>query len=249
MYGLHSGSNHITGCHGGNSLNKKLENMSIGDILFLFRKYIALILVLATLFGAAFFCVSKFLVPPKYESTSVMIVNATQTSDGGLTATEIDAYQKLVSTITEVISSDAVLQPVLNQLNLGISTEKLAAKITVAGVGTSNIIQLAVKDTDPATAARIANSIDHLAPDIIMNTVTSAASVKVITPAKVSNKPVSPNVPLLTLLGVLIGMVIAVCIAFLRDLLNNTFKTDEDVKNVLNMTVLGIIPVVAEKTK
>lgn len=231
-------------------MNKRLENKTLTDILFILRKYIVLIVILAIVFGVTFFSVAKYLVPPKYQSTSTLIVNSAQTTnDGTLAVTQIDAYQKLVSTIAQVITSDTVLQPVSRQLNLHISTDALAGKISVAGIGTTNVMQLKVTDNDPVSAAAIANAIDTLAPNLIMNNVTSAASVNVLTQAKVNNKPISPNVPLMTVLGVLIGIVVAGCFAILRDLMDNTFKTDDDIKEVLDMTVLGIIPVVLEKTK
>ena len=69
-----------------------------------------------------------------------------------------------------------------------------------------------------------------------------AGSVKVISEARAGEKPVSPNKRMNTAIAGLLGLVLSVGAVFLREMLNNTFKTDEDIQKYLGFTVLGVIP-------
>ena len=83
---------------------------------------------------------------------------------------------------------------------------------------------------------------------MIIDTV-EAGSVKVVSEAKIDNNgnPVSPNLRRNTLIGALIGLVLILAAAFLRELINNKVKTEEDVINTLHVPLIGIIPEVDRK--
>jgi capsular polysaccharide biosynthesis protein len=64
-----------------------------------------------------------------------------------------------VSQVKAFATSDNLLTGVLGQLRLHRSTTKLAKDISVAGLGTSTVVELSVKDKDPQTARRLTDAI------------------------------------------------------------------------------------------
>lgn len=68
------------------------------------------------------------------------------------------------------------------------------------------------------------------------------SSVEVIEPAVPTAKPVKPNKPLNIALGVIVGLIIGVGLAFFIEYLDTSVKTIDDVERALQAPVLGVIP-------
>jgi capsular exopolysaccharide synthesis family protein len=66
--------------------------------------------------------------------------------------------------------------------------------------------------------------------------------VEVIDTAKPGARPVRPNKPLNIALGVIIGLVVGVGLAFFIEYLDTSVKTIDDVEKALGSPVLGVIP-------
>lgn len=67
-------------------------------------------------------------------------------------------------------------------------------------------------------------------------------NVRIIDPAMVPTSPFKPNRQRIVLLSVLAGLFLGAIIAFLREHLDNTFKTTSDLEERLKLPVLGILP-------
>jgi uncharacterized protein involved in exopolysaccharide biosynthesis len=70
----------------------------------------------------------------------------------------------------------------------------------------------------------------------------SISNIKVIQPAQLWEKPVSPSKVLLILGGLLFAATVPVGIAVTMDLLDNSARTEQDVERVLGVSVFGAIP-------
>ena len=66
--------------------------------------------------------------------------------------------------------------------------------------------------------------------------------VTIVDPAEPIAKPVRPNRPLNIALGVIIGLVVGVGLAFFIEYLDTSVKTIDDVERMLQAPVLGVIP-------
>jgi polysaccharide chain length determinant protein (PEP-CTERM system associated) len=70
---------------------------------------------------------------------------------------------------------------------------------------------------------------------------------KVIDPARIPEKPFSPNIPRNLLFGVLLGMGLGFGIAFFREQMDRSFKDAEDLETTLGFKVLANIPKIEKK--
>ena len=66
--------------------------------------------------------------------------------------------------------------------------------------------------------------------------------VEITDPAQPGDKPVKPNKPLNIILGVIIGLIMGVGLAFFIEYLDTSVKTIEEVERAFQTPVLGVIP-------
>lgn len=66
--------------------------------------------------------------------------------------------------------------------------------------------------------------------------------VRVFDEAQVPRSPISPNRPKNLVIAIMLGLMIGIAAAFLLEEMEETIRTSDDVKNYLNLPVLGSIP-------
>jgi capsular polysaccharide biosynthesis protein len=215
--------------------------IEIKELLLYLKKYIIIVILAGILAGAIGFFATKLFVMPIYEASSTMIVNTRIDQNVAVTNDQITSAENLVDTYAIIIQSGAVLNPVINALDLNESLSNLQNQVSVSAVNGTQVMRIAVKDPDPQRALKIVSQIVLTAPDIIID-IVEAGSVKTIDKPTVSSSPVSPNKKMNALLAAMLGIVVSAGIFVLKFMLDNTYKSELDIKKHLDLPVLGIIP-------
>lgn len=73
------------------------------------------------------------------------------------------------------------------------------------------------------------------------------ANARVVDMATLPTVPVAPRKALIVLIAVMVSLIVGVGLALLLEALNNTFKGSEQVESLLNLPVLGILPLLSDK--
>ena len=71
---------------------------------------------------------------------------------------------------------------------------------------------------------------------------SKVSEIQILDRALVPGSPVKPNRTLIVLIGLLLGLVLGLLQAFVRNMLDNTIKTAEDVEKLTNLPLYGVIP-------
>ena len=216
-------------------------SISVMELLTLLKRHVKLILAAGLVCGLLTFTVCSLFVPPVYKASAKMIVNARVDQSGTVTNDQITSSQKLVDTYAIIIRSQTVLNPVIEDLNLPISYSKLQKMVSVSSVNGTQVMQIAVEGTDSEMVLQIVEKIISICPAHIMDAL-EAGSVKVIEVAHLQPSPVAPNTNLYTLLAGFLAMFAVVAVVVLRFILDNTYKSDADLRDDLGFPVLGVIP-------
>ncbi|HEX0734665.1 TPA: capsular biosynthesis protein CpsC [Streptococcus pneumoniae] len=199
-------------------------------------KYKLIILLVALVTGAGAFAYSTFIVKPEYTSTTrIYVVNRNQGDKPGLTNQDLQAGTYLVKDYREIILSQDVLE------KLDIPAKTLTSKVQVTVPADTRIVSISVKDKQPEEASRIANSLREVAAEKII-AVTRVSDVTTLEEARPATTPSSPNVRRNTLVGFLGGAAVTVITVLLIELLDTRVKRPEDVEDVLQMPLLGVVP-------
>lgn len=236
--------------------NNDTYELDLRKILLIIKSNILLIIILPVAFAVIGAFVSIFLITPMYQSSSLLIVNnqnSSQTAQNGIiTSEQLRTANELVNTYAIIITSDTVLDKVINNLNLrsyegmqNINAASLANQIKITAVNDTQVMQVCVENSNDVLAKAINSEIIKVAPDIIIDTV-KAGSVEIISPAKSDGK-ISPSNSKNTLIAFAAGIVLALAVAFIRSMLDNTVASDEDITGRFDIPVLGIIPMVEGK--
>ncbi len=200
---------------------------------------------------AAAVVLSVYFIEPVYQSNTTLYIG--KEAEVGSTAT-LDYYDvllgsQLVKDYRELVNSRLVANQVLKDLKLdSIPVGDFLKKLSVDSKNDTRVVQISVTDTSPIMAKDIANKVaDVFIEKVIV--IMHVKNVEVIDRAEVPNSPIRPNKIMNAAIGVIVGAALGFCSAFFIDFFDNTVKTSEDVREYVNMPVIGTIPVFSVKSK
>lgn len=196
------------------------------------------ILTVSTIMAAAIALVaSKFILVPQYESTSALYV----LSNSITSLADIQIGSSLTNDYIVVVKGRPILDQVIENLNLDETYDSLEDRITLENPADSRILEITVRDTDPNRAKVIADEMASVASDYI-SIKMDQSSPTTIQNGYADGEPVSPHVGMNTLIGAIVGFLLAAAIITISYLLDDTIMTDEDVEQKLGMNLLGSLP-------
>ncbi|NYF15542.1 capsular exopolysaccharide synthesis family protein [Microbacterium sp. AK009] len=221
--------------------------MELIDYIRILRKN-WLIIVVATLLGIGVAATYSLTRTPQYETQSTVFVS----SQSGTSIQELQQgnvfTQDRVTTYSNLVSTPIVMNPVIAELDLGITAAQLDAKVEASSALNTTLITITVTDPDPILAADIANALAAsltAAVEEIETPNDSDVSPVRLTRVKDALPPLapsSPNVPLNLALGALVGLALGVGAAVLRSVLDTRIRSPRDVEQVTDRPMIGAIP-------
>ena len=214
------------------------------DVLALLHKLWTkklLILFTAFYFAAFSFLGTYFFIQPTYTSTTRIYVVNQATDNKNLSAQDLQAGTYLVNDYKEIITSNDVLSEVIKDEKLNLSEAELSKMVSVNIPTDTRLISISVKAKTGQDAQVLANKVREVASKKI-KTVTKVEDVTTLEEAKLPSSPSSPNIKRNVLLGAILGGFVAIVAVLVREVLDDSIRRPEDVEDVLEMTLLGIVP-------
>ena len=214
------------------------------DVLALLHKLWTkklLILFTAFYFAAFSFLGTYFFIQPTYTSTTRIYVVNQATDNKNLSAQDLQAGTYLVNDYKEIITSNDVLSEVIKDEKLNLSEAELSKMVSVNIPTDTRLISISVNAKTGQDAQTLANKVREVASEKIKN-VTKVEDVTTLEEAKLPSSPSSPNIKRNVLLGAILGGFVAIVAVLVREVLDDRIRRPEDVEDVLEMTLLGIVP-------
>ena len=217
----------------------RFDLMELTQILFQHWIWIAATTVLCAAAGLLF---TIFGMIPQYQAEATMIVNNRQDQTVSITNDQLVSAQKLVDTYSIIITNRGVIEPIMKNLNIEEDYEDFIENISVKALNNTQVMSIKVKNPDPQVALEIVTQIVERVPEVITSTI-EAGSVNIVSAPYVNvERPVSPSKVKNTIFAAGAGFVLSVAAIFLIALLDNTFKSEEDIEKQLGLVTIGIIP-------
>ena len=218
--------------------------MELKDYIRIIRKrwFIIVAVTLVALAGASS---ATALSPKIYQAQTRLFVSTSGSSDAGALLSGSNFTQERVKSYADVITTPKVLDPVIKTLNLNTTAAKLGDQITATVPLDTVLIEVAVTNTDPRVAAQVADAVGNqfttTVADLESPTAsdTSPVKVSIVSVPVVSTVPISPRPVRNLALGVVLGLLLGLGLALVRDLLDTTIKGEKDCAEVTDATVIG----------
>lgn len=225
------------------------ETISLKEIFEVIKKRITLIIAL--IIGAALIAgiISYFILTPTYESSSQFIVNQSEENQSeAYNVNDIRINVEMINTYNVIIKSPAILDEVVETLDLPYSTGTLSEKLQVSSEQDSQVVTVTATDPSPEMATKLANTTVSIfqkeIPDIM-----NVDNVSILSEAETAENPspVAPKPMLNIAIAIVLGGMVGVGLAFLLEYLDNTVKTEDDIEKRLGLPVLGTIATISEE--
>ncbi|AYE39032.1 chain-length determining protein [Companilactobacillus zhachilii] len=221
------------------------QTISMMQILAILRKHIKMILGTTFVVTLAVGFVTFFVMAPKYESTTQLLVNRKLSADmqaAQLQQTQADV--QMINTYKDIITSPTVLKTVNRQVSnypgYPGSMNALKDDIKISSQQNSQVFSVTVKTTDPYTSASVANLTAKVFKKKV-GKIMSVNNVSIVSPASIEKNPVSPRKTLNLLAGLVVGLLLGIGFAFIREITDTTVTSEDYLTDTLGLTALGIV--------
>lgn len=227
--------------------------MTLREYWNILRRSWWVVLVTTLLGGLAGAGLSQ-LVTPMYQAQAQLFVSV-QSSGGVNNAYTGGLYvQQRIESYVPVVDSPSVLDPVIQELQLGTTGTELADQVSVQNPTGTVLLNVQANDAAPEQAAKIADATAKSLANTIVSLETTSSGVKpvrvqVLRPAVVPTSPYSPRTQLNVVVGALVGFMVGFGIAVLRATLDTSIKSGEELHAVTGATLIGTVPSEATTAK
>lgn len=224
--------------------NRGSEEIEINlvDIFGVLLHWIWLIALVALIAGGIGYCVSRFVLPEEFNSTTkVYVLNRSNQNSDNPTYQDMQVSTQLTKDYSAMITSRYVLEKVIDNLDLPYSYSKLKSQVSVTTPSDSRIIQITVTDEDPTRAQAVCREVRDVSSEHIQK-VMAIDAINLVDDANLPTRKSAPNNTRNAILCAIAGALLVSVIVVVRYLMDDTLKTSEDVEKYLNMSCLAIIP-------
>ncbi|MGG1885887.1 Wzz/FepE/Etk N-terminal domain-containing protein [Priestia megaterium] len=220
------------------------ETISLRDLFQVLRKRLWLIALIAIIAATISAVISFFILTPVYQTSTQILVNQAKSEQQLYNAGAVQTNVQLISTYNDIIKSPAILDTVIEKLKLDGSAKSLSGQIQVTSAQNSQVALITVQDTNAKRATEIANttaSVFQQKVPKIMNMNIDNVSILSKADLAASKSPVKPQPILNIAIALVVGLMVGIGLSFLLEYLDNTLKTEQDIENILELPVMGVI--------
>ncbi|MEK6446650.1 YveK family protein [Priestia aryabhattai] len=226
------------------------ETISLRELFAVLRKRLWLIVLITIIAATVSALISFFVLPPVYESKTQILVNQAKNDQQLYNTQVVQTNVQLINTYNDIITSPAILDKVIKELKLDGSAATLSGQIQVTSAQNSQVAQIVVQDTTAKRAADIANTTASVFQKEVPK-LMNVDNVKVLSKAALgeNQSPVKPQPLLNVAIAIVVGLMVGIGLSFLLEYLDNTLKTEQDIENILELPIMGVVTTIKDVPK
>ncbi len=216
------------------------KQLTLNDILKMFLSHIKLIVIMAIVGAIVAFGYVNIFVDEVYSTKALLLVQNDSGTIEGSTTLNSDSEEKvntkdisdsvmLANTCTILFTTD----PDMTELFSG-------CNVSITPIEESYFLEVVVSSNEPDRAANVANQVVNKAPEVF-DKYFKAGKVDTVYEAQIPGSPSSPDVKQYVIMGFLVGLILALGISFLIEIVDTTIKPDDDLYAMYDIPVFAEI--------
>ncbi len=188
---------------------------------------------------------TRFFIPKTYSSTATIYLTPLVNDAGDVNYTSLQTNTKLVNNVVALLKQDNIMDHVA--VKCGFESAADVKKIlTISNQTNTELIDVRATTQDPNLSEAVATeTVTYFIRTMQQN--LNVKNIEIVTPAKVSTKPVGPSLSKNTLIGALIGFVLFAAYIFFIVITDKRVKSKEEAENFFGVPVLCQLPLIKEK--
>lgn len=217
--------------------------ISLKDIVKIIKKSLLFIVVTALIFAVGSFFITKFFIPKTYKSTVKLYVetNTDTTSSQYNPLSTYNYAAALVATYIQMLQTNNFYTSVSEAVESKFTATTLSNMITFKSIDNTEVFECSVTATTPAEAKIVADAVAKVAPTTIAH-LNDNAKLKIVDDASLPTAPASPSTQRNVLIASVLGLLLALIIAFIREGLDVKIKYSEEMTSILALPILAAVP-------
>ncbi|URZ03573.1 YveK family protein [Clostridium felsineum] len=218
------------------------NDIDFNGIFDVLKKEKVMIAVVTTTFVVFSAILSFFIIKPTYQGHVTIIIGKNDSkSSTNEQYNDVMMSQNLTKTYAEIAQSKLVANKTVSKLNDGTTADEVLGAITVTPQTGTQIIDVTATAKSPVKASDIANDFSDSFVEVSKEVYT-AGDARIIDSAVIPKAPIKPKKAMNIAIALVLGLFVSIGAAFLREYMDKTIKTQEDVKRYLDLPVIGVIP-------
>lgn len=228
------------------------ETVSLKEIFEVLKKHIALIIVSMFIGVGLAGAITFFVITPQYSSRAQLIVTLPQNENTNSNLNDVNYNLQMLNTYKDIIKEgDALALQVQERLeqdfDIVLTSTQIKEILEVTQSQNSQMFSISATSPKAIDAEHIANTAAEVFQETVKDVLTNVDKITIVSKATASSTPVSPNNKLNLAIGLLLGLIVGVGLAFLMQLLDRTVKDSRFVTDNLEFTILGTVPQMTQK--
>lgn len=212
--------------------------MTVSDLLRALKRHwlLEIILFVVVVGGMAGY---TFTVTPMYTTQAQLMA---KNSDGAMTTGAASGTASPLTGYAQLVQSDAVLEPVVDNLGLHTTVTNLRNNVSAYVSDGSAFVNMTVTYTDPNDSVAILNELVKQLNKQITSDGSSGIQLSIIQKPVVPSAPSSPNVKGNMVIGVVAALIVAAAGAVIREMSDNSVRTKADIQAIITAPILSSVP-------
>ena len=211
------------------------------EILFNIFQRFWIVIMVTVVFALVTAVYTFFFVTPLYKSVATVYVITKQNADM-ITNTDLQTSTSIVNDVLVLVKSRPIIEETLNDVDIeGVDYKTLYNAIDVESPEDTSFMNITVTFPDAYQAEQLVNALARISVEQ-MEDVLDVKSASIVEEGSIPVTPSSPNLLMNTVLGGVVGFLLACAVIALLVVTNDRIRSADDMERTLRLHCLGAIP-------
>lgn len=217
-----------------------MRDITINDILKMLLAHIKLIIVVSVVLALGAYIYADNFIQKTYSASTMICIMTNNTTtvvdsetedDGRMSYNSITQAQNLAENISIMFRDASEIKAI----------KPAGYSVSVSQVQESNFMRITVSGADGQVCADTANAVRNIAPEVVESYYKGGEAIPFGDPAVAPSSHSSPNATRYAMFGFIAGLVIAILISIILEVIDTTIKSNDDLYKIYDIPVFAEI--------